>query len=373
MYYTYVLQSTKDGNFYTGFTKNLKLRFEQHNNRLVESTKNRGPFKLIYYEACLDQNDAINREKYLKSYRGFWEQGTFYPFTSLLTAMGYPLGIAALIGLSYALIRRRSADLILLSQPFLLAAFLMLFATKVPHHMLIAFPALSILSASLLVDLVSWFIRPHIWQRMSLILVSILVLVNPATIAFQESYRLTLPDTRELSKGWVEENIPVGSKIVMDSGRYYLSHFGPPLRLSRWTLEQFIIRGESLSGEFLARRDGTRRVGYSGEGEYFKQQLRTLGDQSGYDIVQILHDPGSEKADVLNLDEYILMGVRYAIISSIGWKNYFQGSEIDVRYPVKAAKYRNFYKALEDHTTLLKVFSPSDKIAGPTLRIYRLP
>jgi len=26
--------------FYTGFTKNLKLRFEQHNNGLIESTEN---------------------------------------------------------------------------------------------------------------------------------------------------------------------------------------------------------------------------------------------------------------------------------------------------------------------------------------------
>ena len=70
MYYTYVLQSIKDKDFYTGFTKNLKLRFEQHNNGLVESTRHRRPFKLIYYESCLDQNDATKREKYLKSYHG---------------------------------------------------------------------------------------------------------------------------------------------------------------------------------------------------------------------------------------------------------------------------------------------------------------
>ncbi len=52
MYYTYVLQSTKDNDFYTGFTKNLKLRFEQHNKGIVESTKDRTPVRLIYYEAC---------------------------------------------------------------------------------------------------------------------------------------------------------------------------------------------------------------------------------------------------------------------------------------------------------------------------------
>ena len=70
MYYTYVLQSIKDMKFYTGFTKDLKLRFEQHNKGLVDSTKDRRPLKLIYYKACLSQDDATKREKYLKSYHG---------------------------------------------------------------------------------------------------------------------------------------------------------------------------------------------------------------------------------------------------------------------------------------------------------------
>ena len=70
MYYAYVPQSTKDGNLYTGFTENLKLRFEQHNKGLVESIKDRRPFELIYYEACLNQNDAVRREKYLKTFHG---------------------------------------------------------------------------------------------------------------------------------------------------------------------------------------------------------------------------------------------------------------------------------------------------------------
>ena len=70
MYYTYVLQSLKDNGFYTGFNKDLKLRFEQHNKGNVESTVDRRPLRLIYYESCIDQNDAIRREKYLKTYQG---------------------------------------------------------------------------------------------------------------------------------------------------------------------------------------------------------------------------------------------------------------------------------------------------------------
>ena len=70
MYYTYVLHSKKDKKFYVGFTEDLKLRFEQHNKGQVESTMKRRPLELIYYEACLDKQDAIRREKYLKSYHG---------------------------------------------------------------------------------------------------------------------------------------------------------------------------------------------------------------------------------------------------------------------------------------------------------------
>ncbi len=70
MYYAYVLQSMKDMNFYTGYTKDLKLRFEQHNKGLVDSTKERRPFKLIYYEASINKEDALKREKYLKTYHG---------------------------------------------------------------------------------------------------------------------------------------------------------------------------------------------------------------------------------------------------------------------------------------------------------------
>jgi len=69
-HYVYVLQSRKDNKLYTGYTKNLKLRFEQHQKGQVESTKDRCPLKLIYFEGCLNQQDATHREKYFKTYSG---------------------------------------------------------------------------------------------------------------------------------------------------------------------------------------------------------------------------------------------------------------------------------------------------------------
>lgn len=70
MYFTYVIRSKKDRKLYIGYTGNLKLRFEQHNKGLVDSTRNRRPFELIYYEVCIKRDDAIRREKYLKTFYG---------------------------------------------------------------------------------------------------------------------------------------------------------------------------------------------------------------------------------------------------------------------------------------------------------------
>ena len=67
MYFVYILQSLKDSKLYTGYTNNLKRRFFEHNKELIKITKWRRPFKLIFYEAFLNQQDATSREKYFKT------------------------------------------------------------------------------------------------------------------------------------------------------------------------------------------------------------------------------------------------------------------------------------------------------------------
>lgn len=56
--------------FYIGYTNDLKSRLARHNAGIVESTRERLPFDLVYYEASRDRKDAIRRERYLKSTYG---------------------------------------------------------------------------------------------------------------------------------------------------------------------------------------------------------------------------------------------------------------------------------------------------------------
>jgi len=69
MWYVYVLQNQK-GRWYIGSTKDLRKRILKHNSGKNKSTKYGIPWKLIYYEACLNQENTRAREKYLKSGMG---------------------------------------------------------------------------------------------------------------------------------------------------------------------------------------------------------------------------------------------------------------------------------------------------------------
>ena len=70
MYTVYVLRSTQNGQLYVGYTTDLQQRIETHNKGSVTSTKAKRPWKIIFTEAYVSQDDALRREKYLKTTQG---------------------------------------------------------------------------------------------------------------------------------------------------------------------------------------------------------------------------------------------------------------------------------------------------------------
>ena len=69
-HYVYVLQSLRDSQRYIGYTTNLKRRFQEHLTGLSFSTRPRRPLRLVYFEGCLNEQDAKRRERYLKTTQG---------------------------------------------------------------------------------------------------------------------------------------------------------------------------------------------------------------------------------------------------------------------------------------------------------------
>ncbi len=52
------------------YTYDIHKRFDEHNSGYVHSTKHKKPLDLVYFEACLDKDDAFRRERYLKTGMG---------------------------------------------------------------------------------------------------------------------------------------------------------------------------------------------------------------------------------------------------------------------------------------------------------------
>jgi putative endonuclease len=69
-YFVYILQSLKDHKYYIGSTSNVEARLEFHNSGKQRSTRHRTPFILVYKEICFSKEEALKREKQIKSYKG---------------------------------------------------------------------------------------------------------------------------------------------------------------------------------------------------------------------------------------------------------------------------------------------------------------
>jgi putative endonuclease len=71
MFYVYLLECQEDQSWYIGYTSNLQKRIKEHQNgHGCQTTAKKKGWKLIYYEAYINKQDAIGREKFLKSGSG---------------------------------------------------------------------------------------------------------------------------------------------------------------------------------------------------------------------------------------------------------------------------------------------------------------
>ena len=70
MLYVYVLHPSQDAGLYIGYSADLRRRLGEHKEGALRATSYRGPWNLIYYEAYIEEADAIGRERYLKSGAG---------------------------------------------------------------------------------------------------------------------------------------------------------------------------------------------------------------------------------------------------------------------------------------------------------------
>ena len=68
-HFVYILQSLKDYKFYIGETGDVSARLRFHNSGKQRSTKSRIPFKLVLFEEYANREEALKRERQIKSWK----------------------------------------------------------------------------------------------------------------------------------------------------------------------------------------------------------------------------------------------------------------------------------------------------------------
>ena len=66
MFYSYILISEKNGRYYVGHSSDLVERLNTHNIGKVKSTRNKGPWKCVYFEEYNTKLGANRRELEIK-------------------------------------------------------------------------------------------------------------------------------------------------------------------------------------------------------------------------------------------------------------------------------------------------------------------
>jgi 4-amino-4-deoxy-L-arabinose transferase-like glycosyltransferase len=229
--------------------------------------------------------------------------GYMFYIQSLGWQLGWLIFISGIIGIGFVLYKHKSLGIIFCVFPILLYLFMGNSKLVYDRFMLPVLPFFAIASSVLLVNLT----EKLKWRGILIPILSAIFIIQPLVYASYSDYLLTQKDTRTIAKDWVEQNIPVGSKIIMEG-------YSPPLTAERQYLQNWIPPKTMLE-------------------PYLVIQLPTKG------------------APIYPLSYYREQGYDYLIIASYTYLRYWVRPELN-------PEAIEFYKSLPQETKLVATFSP---------------
>ncbi|WP_129629211.1 ArnT family glycosyltransferase [Candidatus Oscillochloris fontis] len=251
------------------------------------------PFALLDYKKFLEDT-LFEVDHYATGHPGM--EGN-----SLVWYLTYAWGTSALIYL-FALLEivrglyTRSKNIILLSVfPVVHFVFIISFVVRNDRTLLPLTPMLFVLSASFIVYIWRHFLgnRIVIGLFASLVIIS---LFQPIMKTYQEGVRLTTPDSRVTSMAWIEEHVPVGSRVALEAYAPFVNpdtFFVVPVGVMinyepDWYVEQkidYLVFGHGMYGRFYL------------DPERYKNEItryNTLFEYEQFELIQLFNDAGYE-------------------------------------------------------------------------------
>ncbi len=294
-------------------------------------------------------------------------------------AMGMVLGSLAILGLLWMGRKGGDKGWICLSY---VGAYMFVASVYSPsyasgRHISMIYPVLCI-GAAMMVNQVCELIPewPLNRQGKSLAIAAIctLLVLPGVMIIAQYDFRGLHKDTRLLAKEWIEQNIPSGTKVLLDDG-------GPELQMSIKGLKAMYERAQQetrvgaftthLNIEYGYRLVTVREPSYDVLKIYRPWWLpeEVLGGVNKLETEKDL-DMGNplKLRGVMSLNHYVQDGFEFAVIHSDVYKKYSREPK-KTRFP----SFAQFYQDLRGQGELIKKIEPDPWLRrGPTVEIYRI-
>ncbi|MFA7253970.1 MAG: GIY-YIG nuclease family protein [Patescibacteria group bacterium] len=67
--FVYILQSEKNDEYYVGSTEDVESRLNQHNSGNVQATRNKAPYKIVFFQCFESVSLARRAEMKIKSWK----------------------------------------------------------------------------------------------------------------------------------------------------------------------------------------------------------------------------------------------------------------------------------------------------------------
>ena len=185
-----------------------------------------------------------------------------------------------------------------------------------------------------------------------------LLLAVPAAKLYEHDLSLAGPNTREIAGVWIEQNIPPGSRILMDSGKS-VNSAAPTIAENRASLERTLAKARGNVAEGRIVHDMVDRNALV----YYELLLKTVPPTS-YDISSTMFG-----MEIATIDQYLREGYQYLVISDT-MRTSRTGEYAGKHYPLLAA----FYGSLDTDPRLEQIarIAPTPRNRGDIYLIYRL-
>jgi len=284
---------------------------------------------------------------------------------NLREGLSFPVLVFSLCGLFFGLKKKKGPEFILAVIVPLYFFAISFSRNPYPKFMLPLLPFLSIFAAAALIELVGKIraMRSPVPKNIIFLLFPVII-IFPLSSSVHLDRNLNLLNTMTIAKGWIEANIPKGSRILMTA-------YGPAL----------VQSPEDIVEDYTQLSMVTPTYNYHKErSNFYRIKQEVASQKTNYKISYILspvaaleNKPAYEymfKDSLSSINNY-KEKFQYIVITDASYAKLLQApnSRLAKRY----RKLKGFYKELTREFAPEKVFRPEPGISrGPVVSIYKI-